>query len=216
MDKREHKDRIYSEISRIAKAISNPNRLEILDFIANAEKSVEDIALQTGISIANASQHLQTLKAERLVTSSKHGNRVFYTLESMDVYMAWKSLRNLALSVSPSMELSMAEFRASLGYQEACSLDEVKDRADVCLLDVRPVDEYEKAHIPNAVSIPIKELTKRLKELPKDKLVVAYCRGMFCTYADEAVKILLDNGYNAAKIDEGVLDYELAVKYAKG
>ena len=209
MNKRELKNGIYNEISRIAKALSNPNRLEILDFIANGEKCVEDIALQTGISIANASQHLQTLKKERLVKTSKKGNHVFYALLSIEVYLAWKGLRDLTLSVSPHVQQIMDEIRENFGYDEPSALTEIKEREDVCLLDVRPQDEYEKSHILNALSIPLNELNNRIREIPKDKLVIAYCRGMFCLEADKAVKILHTNGYNAKKIEESVLDYQI-------
>ncbi|HZJ35140.1 MAG TPA: metalloregulator ArsR/SmtB family transcription factor [Gillisia sp.] len=209
-NKRELKNSIYIEISRIAKAISNPNRLEILDFIANGAKSVEDIALQTGISIANASQHLQTLKKERLVKTSKKGNHVFYALVSMEVYVAWKSLRDLTLSVNPHVKQTITEIRDNFEYENPLTLNELNERKDIYLLDVRPIDEYEKGHIPNAISIPIEELKTRLEEIPKDKLVIAYCRGMFCLVADEAVKVLHSNGYNAKKIEESVLDYQMA------
>lgn len=211
-NRRELKNSIYNEISRVAKAISNPNRLEILDFIANGAKSVEDIALQIGISIANASQHLQTLKKERLVKTSKKGNHVFYSLVSMEVYMAWKSLRDLTLSVSPHIEQTMTEIRESFEYENPLTLNEINERKDIYLLDVRPVDEYEKGHIPKATSIPIEKLINRLEEIPKDKLVITYCRGMFCLVADEAVKILHEKGYKAKKIEESVLDYQMAIE----
>jgi len=209
MNKRELKNNIYSEISKISKAMSNSNRLEIIDFIANGEKCVEDIALQTGISIANASQHLQTLKKERLVTSKKNGVHVCYSLASFEVYLAWKSLRDLTLSISPHVKEILNEIRESNNYDEPFSLDKIRERDDVFFLDVRPLDEYEKEHISGAVSIPIKELANRIHEVSKDKLVIAYCRGMFCSIADEAVKILHSKGYNAKKIKESLLDYQI-------
>ena len=208
-NKRALKNSIYSEISRVAKAISSPNRLEILDFIANGAKSVEDIALQTDISIANASQHLQTLRKERLVRAIKKGNHVFYSLTSMEVYLSWKSLRDLTVSVSPHIEKILAEIRGSFDYEEPIALSEIQERRDIYLLDVRPFDEYEKNHIPKATSIPLEELKNRLEEIPKDKLVITYCRGQFCLIADEAVKVLHSNGYHAKKIEESVLDYQI-------
>jgi rhodanese-related sulfurtransferase len=208
--KRELKNSIYNEISRVAKAISNPHRLEILDFIANGPKPVEDIALQAGISIANASQHLQTLKKERLVIFTKKGNHVFYALASTEVYAAWKSLRDLTLSVSPHVKIIMTEIREKSGYKESIDLNEIQERNDIHLLDVRPLDEYEKTHLPNANSIPFDELNSRLTEIPKDKLVITYCRGMFCSVADEAVKVLQAHGFNAKKIELSVLDYYIS------
>lgn len=210
MKTREFKDSVYNEISRIAKAMSNPNRLEIIDFLANGQKCVEDIALQTGISIANASQHLQTLRKERLVKAQKQGVHVFYSLASNEVYLAWKNLRDLSLTISPYIREAINNIRAHNEYDGPITLDKLKERGDVYLLDVRPRDEYEKGHIPNALSVPIEELNERMGEIPKDKLVIAYCRGMFCSIADEAVKMLHTKGYNAKKIEESVLDYQTA------
>lgn len=207
MDKRAFKNSMYEEISRVARAISNPNRLEIIDFLANGEKCVEDIALQTGISIANASQHLQTLKKDRLVKARKNGWYVCYSLASEEVYMAWKSLRDLSLNLSPNMLQTIEELRRAYAYEPPVSLDEISKREDVYLLDVRPKDEYKRGHIPNARSVPFAELEEHLDEIPKDQLVIAYCRGMFCSIADEAVKFLQAKGYNARKIEESVLDY---------
>lgn len=212
MDKREFKDNVYNEISRISKAMSNPNRLEIIDFIANGEKCVEDIALQTGISIANASQHLQTLKRERLVKTRKKGVYVCYSLASNEVYLVWKSLRDLTLTISPYIQDTINEIRKNNKYDAPITLDKIKERDDVYLLDARPKDEYHKGHILNAHSVPIDELNDRLNEIPKDKLVIAYCRGMFCSIADEAVKFLHTEGYNAKKIEESVLDYQISVE----
>ena len=209
MDKRTLKDNVYNEISRITKAISNSNRLEIIDYLANGEKCVEDIAIQTGISIANASQHLQTLKRERLVIARKVGVQVCYSLASEKVYLAWKSMRDLTFSVSPILDHIVGEHRKSNDFSLPFSLKEIQQRNDVCFLDVRPNDEYKKGHIPNSLSVPIQELTSRITEIPKDKLVIAYCRGMFCTMADEAVKVLLENGFNAKKIEENIIEYQL-------
>ena len=210
MNKRDFKDNSYDEISRIAKAMSNPNRLEIIDFIANGEKCVEDIALQTGISIANASQHLQTLKKERLVKARKNGVQVFYSLGSREVYRAWKGLRDLALQLSPHVREMMDQLRISNEFDLPVTLNQIKGRSDIHLLDVRPKDEYQKGHMPKAISIPLDELEERLGDLPKEKLIIAYCRGMFCTLADEAVKILRIKGYKARKIELSVPEYELA------
>jgi rhodanese-related sulfurtransferase/DNA-binding transcriptional ArsR family regulator len=209
MSDRELKDNIFIEIARISKAISSPNRLEIIDFIANGEKCVEDIALQTGISLANASQHLQVLKKERLVKARKIGVQVCYSLISDEVYKVWKSLRDLTLSISPYIHELMNQNRDKYMEGKLLSMDKIIDRDDVYLIDVRPKDEYDAGHIPNATSIPIQDLNIRLAEIPKDKLVITYCRGMFCSVADEAVKILLENGYNAKKIEESVLDYQI-------
>ncbi len=209
MTKRELKNSLYVEISRISKAMSNSNRMEIIDYISNGEKCVEEIALQTGISIANTSQHLQNLKKERLVSSRKKGVQVYYTLASEEVYKAWIGLRNLTLQISPYINETISEIRRAFDYEEPFSLQDIKERDDICFLDVRPKDEFNKGHLPNALSIPIGELKDRIKDVPKEKLIIAYCRGMFCMIADEAVKILQEKGYNAKKIEESVLDYKM-------
>lgn len=208
MDKRDFKDHIFTEISRITRALSNSNRMEIIHFIANGEKSVEDIALQTGIRIANASQHLQNLKKERLVISRKIGVQVFYSLASEEVYMVWKGLRDLALHTSPFLRETVTDMKHQLNLQEPVSLEDLKDREDVFWIDVRPEDEFNKKHRPNAFSIPLETLEERLQELPKDKLIVAYCRGMFCTLANEAVQILLKHGFRAKCIEENVVEFQ--------
>lgn len=211
MNKRDFKGQVYGEISRVAKAISSPRRLEIIDFIANGEKCVEDIALQTRMSFANTSQHLQTLKKERLVKVRKNGVQAYYSLASKEVYRAWKGLRDLTVALSPHARESLDQIRISNGYGLVITLDQIKGRTDVRLLDVRPKDEYQKGRLPEAISMPLGELEERIGEIPKDKLIIAYCRGMFCTLADEAVKILRAKGYKAQKIETSVPEYELSL-----
>lgn len=207
MNKRAYKDEVYSEVARMAKAISSAARLEIIDFIANGEKSVDDIARQTGLSRANASQHLQKLKRERLVKARKRGVQVFYTLVSREVYQAWKSLRDVALQLSPQIKGTMEQFRTDHAFPAPVTLEYLRGRSDVYLLDVRPRDEYRTRHIPGSASIPLDELADHWSDLPKDKLIVAYCRGMFCTMADEAVALLRAKGYEAQKLDISVQEY---------
>ena len=205
---REYKEKVYGEISNISKAISNAHRMEIIDFLSNGSKCVEDIANQAGITIANTSQHLQILKKERLVKTNKKGVKVFYELADDSVYKAWMSLRNMALSVSPFVKLAKDEFMQENNYPEPIDYDEL-DHEKTFLIDVRPLDEYESQHHPDATSFPIEELEDRVSEIPKDKMVIAYCRGMFCTYADQAVKLLQSKGYNARKIESNVKDFIL-------
>lgn len=208
MNKRTYKDEIFTEISRITRALSNSNRMEIIHFIANGEKSVEAIALQTGMRIANTSQHLQNLKKERLVISRKKGVQVFYALASEEVYLAWKSLRDLALNSSPYLRETVSQMHDSLNLHTPISIEDIKHRDDIFWLDVRPEDEYKKHHVINALSIPLDSLIDRMSELPKEKFIIVYCRGMFCTMADEAVSTLLDNGFNAKRIEENILELQ--------
>lgn len=210
MDKRTFKDNIYSAIAGLTKAFGNANRLEILDLLANGEKTVEQIAAQTAITVANASHHLQLLKNARLVKSRREGNFIFYTLSGHKAYSAWKALRELALEAEPAVQFTLQQYR-----REAGSLNDVAYRRGVTgekamlLLDVRPPQEFTAGHLPGAISIPIEELPQRLAELPRQRTIGAYCRGAFCTFADEAVQLLRANGFEAVRLDETFLEHKL-------
>lgn len=206
MDTREYKDAVYSEISTLVKAFSNSNRLEILDFLSNGEKYVEEIAIETGISIANASQHLQTLRKERLVRSRKEGVYVSYALASSEVYTTWKALRSLSINTSLHLRELIADQQKQFPNGVSVPFSEISNRKDVVLVDLRPVDEYNQSHFKNAISIPSDELKERLDELPQDKVIVTYCRGMFCSFADRAIDFLKSKGYMAKKIVDHPMD----------
>lgn len=206
MNKRDFKNTIYTEISRITKAFSNPHRLEIIDLLANGEKKVEDIAAETGNSIANASQHLQVLKKERLVKTRRKGVQIYYQLTSPEVYLSWKSLRNLAFDLSPFVKSTLKEYKSSKKYPEPINLDLIKNVKNVIFLDVRPSEEYQAGHIDNAVSIPLDELSSRYRELDVNTTIIAYCRGLFCEFADKAVLFLRKKGFHAEKIEENVME----------
>ncbi|MBK9335389.1 MAG: metalloregulator ArsR/SmtB family transcription factor [Lewinellaceae bacterium] len=172
MEKRTFKNTIYAAIAGMTKAFSSPNRLEIIDLLANGEKTVEQIATQTAITVANASQHLQVLKTARLVRSRREGTFIFYSLNGLKSYAAWKALRDLAQEQEPAVQVTLQRFRQALGS-------------------------------------PVQELRERLGELPRDKTIIAYCRGPFCTYADEAVQLLHANGFKALRLEESYLDIQL-------
>lgn len=216
MEKRKFKNNIYSSIAGMAKAFSNANRLEIIDLIANGEKSVEQIALQTAISVANASQHLQILKRTGLVKIRRDGNFIYYSLNGNHAYSAWKAMRDLAINQDPVIQVTMQNFRFSFGSQQGIHYNNVPVEMEVIYLDVRPADEFLSGHIKNACSIPIEELPERLMELPRHKLIVAYCRGPFCTYADEAVMLLQANGFDAVRLEESYLDVTTGEVPAQG
>jgi len=209
MEKRVFKDNIYTAIAGMTKAFSNPNRLEILDLLANGEKTVEQIAVQTAITVANASQHLQVLKTARLVKSRREGTFIWYTLNGPKAYAAWKALRDLALEQEPAVQVTLRQFRQEMHSPGSLSYENrpVNDR--VLFLDVRPPDEFAAGHLPDAHSIPMDELPGRLAELPRDKTIIAYCRGPFCTYADEAVQLLHAHGFKAIRLEESYLDAKL-------
>lgn len=205
MTSRELKNEVYNTIAGITKAFSNSNRLEILDLLSNGEKSVEEVAAQTDISFANASQHLQVLKNARLVRLRKEGNKVIYALTNRNVFDAWNSMKSLAEIVEPSIGLTLQQFRRDRQTDQGVRLTEL-DRSRYQLLDVRPAGEFEFSHLPNALSIPVDELEHRLAELPKEKTIVAYCRGAYCTMADAAVQLLRTNGFKAYRLEESFLE----------
>lgn len=212
MNKRQFKDKVYSELARITKSMANPHRLEIIELLAQGEFSVEQIAEQTNLPIANASQHLQVLKMAQLVEINRQGNFIFYRLANANVFKAWKALRELGVERIEAIDKVVKEFRKSKFDFETVTIDELIEKLEsgkVTILDVRPESEFKQGHIANAISIPIEELSKRLKELPKRTEIIAYCRGPFCVYADEAVALLMNAGYKATRLEEGFPDWSL-------
>jgi rhodanese-related sulfurtransferase len=211
MGKRAFKESVYGGIAQMTKALSNPHRLEIIDLLAQGEKTVEMIAREIGASIANASQHLQVLKNARLVLNRKHGHFNFYSLANPQVFGAWQALRTLSIGQMPEVAHVVRDFRTERDTLESISLEELIGKMasdEVVLLDVRPVDEYYLGHIPGAISIPPPEW-EQLHAIPTHKEVVAYCRGPFCVFADEAVAYLKGQGYQAIRLAEGFPDWKL-------
>lgn len=210
MNKREFKDRVYDELAKITKAMANPHRLEIIELLAQGDYSVEQISLQTNLTVANASQHLQVLKTAQLVDVTRNGNFIHYRLANANVFKAWKALRELGVERIASIEKLLKDFRQSKFTLESVTIDELIQKIEsgkVTILDVRPEVEYRKGHIANSVSIPFDELSERLKELPKRNEIIAYCRGPFCVFADEAVAMLTKAGYKATRLEEGYPDW---------
>jgi rhodanese-related sulfurtransferase len=211
MNKREFKDKVYYELARITKSMANPHRLEIIELLAQGEFSVEQIANQTHLSVANASQHLQVLKESQLVEINRQGNFIYYRLSNNSVFKAWKALRELGVERIAAIDHLVKQFRKSKFDFETVTIDGLIEKLDsgkVTILDVRPESEFKQGHIAHAISIPIDELSKRLKELPRRTEIIAYCRGPFCVYADEAVKILTKAGYKAKRLEEGFPDWK--------
>ncbi|MDO8366905.1 MAG: metalloregulator ArsR/SmtB family transcription factor [Saprospiraceae bacterium] len=209
MEKRTFKDNIYTAIAGLTKAFSSPNRLEIIDLLANGEKSVEQIAAQTAITVANASQHLQVLKNARLVKTRREGNFIYYALNGRKAYAAWKAIRDLAMEQEPAVQITLRQFRQEAGSAAGLSYDTLPQNDRVLFLDVRPLDEFSAGHLEDAHSIPMSELSERLAELPRDKTIITCCRGPFCTYADEAVQLLNANGFTAIRMEENYLDVQI-------
>jgi rhodanese-related sulfurtransferase len=212
MEKRIFKDKAYSILATMIKAMANPHRLEIVDLLGQGEKSVEEIANETSMSIANTSQHLQVLKAANLVEIRREGNFIHYKLTHEEIYRSWQTLRQLGLNHIAEMEKLLKDFREKRNSLEVLGMDELITRMklkNVVVLDVRPTTEFNNGHIPGAINIPIEDLSKQVKKLAKNKEYVAYCRGPFCVFADEAVSILTKKGFNARRLTEGFPDWKM-------
>jgi len=212
MDVRDFKTKIYSELATVTKALANPHRLEVIELLAQGPCSVEYIAEHTRLSIANASQHLQVLKKARLAKAEKKGKYNYYSLSNSKVYEVWKSLRELGFSQNAEIERLIRDFRNDRQSLETVSLKELQQRIDnneVLVLDVRPNEEYEEGHIPGAISIPTGQLEQRIEDLPKDKQIVAYCRGPLCAMADDAVELLKQHGFESKRLEEGYPEWML-------
>lgn len=212
MNKREFKEKVYTGLAAVTKALASPHRLEIVELLAQGDYSVEQIALQTGLSVANASRHLQVLKAAQLVDISRNGNFIHYRLAGPDVFRAWKALRELGVERIAAVGKLVADFRNSRHPAKSITIRDLVKKVKtgkVTVLDVRPEPEFRAGHIPAAVSIPVDELRRRMKELRKGHEIVAYCRGPFCAYADEAVAILNKAGFKAMRLEEGFPDWSL-------
>lgn len=211
MDKRTFKDKAYTELARVTNALSNPRRLEIIDLLAQGEKSVDTIATETSLSIANASQHLQVLKSALLLETRREGNFIFYRIASDKVLQVWDILKTLGFERIAEMEKLVKDFRTQRNTLESITIDELVARMEndsVTVIDVRPIDEYLNGHIAGAISIPIEQLQERLKELSKSKQIVAYCRGPFCVFADEAIELLVKNKFKAIRLNEGFPEWK--------
>ena len=212
MEKRIFKEKAYSILATMVKAMANPHRLEIVDLLGQGEKTVEEIANETSMSIANTSQHLQVLKAANLVEIRREGNFIHYKLAHDEIYKSWQMLRELGLKHIAEMEKLVKDFREKRNSLEVLRMDEllIKMKSkNVVVLDVRPTTEFENGHIPGAINIPIEELATQLKKLPKNKEYVAYCRGPFCVFADDAVQLLIQKGFKAKRLEEGYPDWKI-------
>ncbi|OYU29729.1 MAG: ArsR family transcriptional regulator [Comamonadaceae bacterium PBBC2] len=213
MKKRTIKNLLYEQVARIGKATSSPKRLELLELLAQGEKTVEAMAAELSIEIKLASAHLKVLKEARLVVPRKEGKFVFYRLSGQDVASLWVAMREVA-------EEHLVELRVALDAMATApnKLDSIDRkqlmaqarRGDVIMIDVRPRAEYEQAHLPYARSMPINEIAQRIAELPRGTEVVAYCRGPFCLFAEEATQLLKAKGRKVSKLLDGVSEWQAA------
>ncbi|QBD78856.1 metalloregulator ArsR/SmtB family transcription factor [Ktedonosporobacter rubrisoli] len=211
-EKRRFKTLLYEQFARMGKALASPHRLELLDVLSQGERTVEALAQETGMSVANASQHLQILRMARLVETRRAGVSIYYRLASEAVSLLWLSLRHVGeehLAEVDQLVTIFLQDRASFHPMTVAELREAMQDERVILLDVRPQAEYQAGHLPQARSIPVAELKARLAELPKEREIVAYCRGPYCVFADEAVSFLRAQGYAARRLEEGVLEWQM-------
>jgi rhodanese-related sulfurtransferase/DNA-binding MarR family transcriptional regulator len=213
MAHREFKDRLFGHFARIGKALSSPRRLEIVDLLAQGERTVEEIAGETSMSVASASQHLQALKAARMVESRREGLYIHYRLAGEDVFRTWQAVRNLAESHLSEVDGVVEAYLGDRDALEAVDASDLLERlreGSVVVLDVRPEEEYRAGHIPGALCVPVDALEATLKSLPRDRDVVAYCRGPYCVFSDEAVAFLRARGYQARRLRQGLPDWRAA------
>ncbi|MBT1003990.1 ArsR family transcriptional regulator [Paenarthrobacter sp. DKR-5] len=216
MGDKARKSELFEEFARVGKAMANGKRLELLDLLAQGERSVETLAAAAGLGLSTASAHLQTLRQAGLVTTRRDGNRIHYDLAGPDVLALYSLLRTVARERVAGVEPKRAAY---LGLEGPRAAEEEVAREDllarsragtVTVLDVRPGEEYRSAHIPGALSIPLDELSGRLNELPEGAEVVAYCRGAYCVLAYEAIDLLRADGRPARRLSEGMLEWRLA------
>lgn len=213
MNHRAFKTEVNEQFARIAKAIANPHRLELVDLLAQGERSVEELAKESALSIANASQHLQALRDAHLVSSRKEGQRVYYRLADASVFQLLQIIREIAERQLAEVDRIVNTYLTERKAMEPVTVNELLSRLHepgLVVLDVRPALEYVQGHIAGARSIPIDELEHRLRELPPDQEIVAYCRGTYCVFADEAVELLTAHGFQARRMQQGYPDWRLA------
>jgi rhodanese-related sulfurtransferase len=205
MSHRPFKTKLYAEFARVGMALGSDKRLELLDLLAQGPRYVDSLASEMEMSVANISQHLQVLRGAKLVESEREGTRVKYRLTDDAVLRLWLSLRAVAEQHIPEIgqlrrQYSIEGLEAELARPD---LEHLLASGDVVLIDVRPAIEFQAGHIDGALSVPADELPQRLETLPRDKKIVAYCRGEYCLFADEAVALLLQNGFDAVRLEGG-------------
>lgn len=211
--KRDFKDRLYAEFARIGKATASPHRLEILEVLAQGERTVESLAAETGLSVANASRHLQQLRQAQLVLTRREGLFVHYRVAGPEVVALMLALRHAAEEHLAEVDRVVRDFLGERDGFEPVTPDELSRlmrSGEIVLLDVRPEQEYAAGHIAGARSIPVSDLSARVGELPTDHEYVAYCRGPYCVYADEAVALLRANGRTAKRLSDGYPEWWLS------
>jgi rhodanese-related sulfurtransferase len=207
---RQRKERLYRLFTRISGAMANPHRLELLDLLVQAPRTVEELAREANLSVANASQHLQRLKQARLVIAEREGLHQRYRLADPAVMRLWLELRAVGEQQLEEVDEALNAYRTRRHEFEKVTIEELRDRlraGKAVLLDARPGVEYQAGHLPQAISIPLEELERRLDELPRNRTLVVYCRGPLCVIADDALAVLSEGGRKVARLEEGVAEW---------
>ena len=207
------KDRVYAQFARISRALGSPRRLELIDLLVHSERTVEDLAREARLSVANASRHLQVLRAAHLVDTRKEGLYVFCRLADSDVHSLSRAVRALAERRLATLERIVADFWGSRDKLEVVSHADLLARAragDVTVVDVRPIEEYRAGHLPHAISIPLAELERRIAEIPRGKEIIAYCRDRYCVMSIRAIDLLRAKGRRARRLEDGFAEWLLS------
>lgn len=208
-----YKAKLYGQFATIGRAVANPRRLEILDLLSQGERTVEDLAREIGTTVSNISQHLQVLRGSGLVNSRKDGQFVHYQLSGHDVAQFWQALRRLSVGISSDLRELIDLFVDSHDDLEPVAHADLLERVRsgrATVIDVRPSREYNAGHIPEALSVPLDELEERLKDLPRDREIIAYCRGPYCLWSVEAVERLRTLGFEARRMEDGFPEWRLS------
>ncbi len=212
-DARKIKDLLYEQVARIGKVFSSPKRLELIELLCQGEKTVETLALETSISVKLVSAHLRELRTAHLVETKRQGKNIYYRLADKSIADLWVQIHTLAEDRLIDLQLALQKIATQpddLVPSDRESLMKAARKGEVVVLDVRPTEEYLTAHLPFARSIPLEELRQRLAELPKDRSIVAYCRGPYCLMAKDAVELLKKEGYAATHLRDGVAEWAYA------
>lgn len=207
---RRFKEELYTQFARVGKALASPRRLELLDLLCQGPRTVDALAKQANQSLANTSQHLQILRAARLVEATKDGTFVRYRVQSEHTSELFRHLREVASNHLAEVDRITSEYLRARGFSTAVdreTLLELVQSGAATVIDVRPSEEYESGHIPRALSIPMTELEQRLADLPRERTIVAYCRGPFCVMAISAVELLREHGFDAHRLEYGVPEW---------
>lgn len=213
MGSRAAKEALFDSLASVASALGNGRRAELVDVLAQGERSVDDVAQEIGQSVANTSHHLRVLAKAGIVTTRRDGTKVIYRLASDAVEELWRAMRVVACAHRDDLDrLADAYLGADRDLETITrtELAERLERGDIIVIDVRPESEYRSGHIAGARSLPVKVLRRRLRELPRDAEVVAYCRGPFCVFADDATRMLQRNGLRARRLEDGYPEWRHA------